>query len=284
MTGVRLAAFDLDGTLLEHGALTRRAVRMLQTLRQNRVKVVIATGRHRGTVPPRLHDPRLVDYLICSCGAVICEPGGEALWERTLSAEDLQALMALGQPFRCTYAVSLGRTTFLSRQEPLRRRKTDGGSDTKKYFWRYWMYPLHSRRLDLSWARIADRPHFAAEKVLCATERPEDDLLFRTAAEADERFTATGSSGAAEITARGVSKGSALRLLAQRLNVPREAIIAFGNDDNDLSLKAAAGRFVVPRESSSAALQAADQVVDSIPAAAMKLCIASDGKEAKRPW
>ena len=44
MTGVRLAAFDLDGTLLEHGALTRRAVRMLQTLRQNGIKVVIATG------------------------------------------------------------------------------------------------------------------------------------------------------------------------------------------------------------------------------------------------
>ena len=284
MTGVRMAAFDLDGTLLEHGALTQRAVRMLQTLRQNGIKVVIATGRHRGTVPPRLHDPRLVDYLICSCGAVICAPGGEALWERTLSAEDLKALMALGQPFRCTYAVSLGRTTFLSRQEPLRRQKTDGGSDTKKYFWRYWMYPLHSRRLDLSWAQIADRPQFTAEKVLCATERQEDDLLFRAAAEADGRFTATGSNRTAEITARGVSKGNALRLWAQRLKVPREAIAAFGNDDNDLSLQAAAGRFIVPKASSPAALLAADRVVDSIPAAALELCIPAEGKEAKQTW
>ena len=42
MTGVRMAAFDLDGTLLEHGALTREAVRMLRALRKNGVKVVSA--------------------------------------------------------------------------------------------------------------------------------------------------------------------------------------------------------------------------------------------------
>ena len=54
MTGVQMAVFDLDGTLLQHGALTGEAVRMLRTLRKNGVRVVIATGRHRGTVPPRL--------------------------------------------------------------------------------------------------------------------------------------------------------------------------------------------------------------------------------------
>ena len=79
MIPVQMAVFDLDGTLLEHGALTREAVHMLRALRQRGVLTVIATGRHRGTVPRRLHDPALADYLICNCGAVICRPGGEAL-------------------------------------------------------------------------------------------------------------------------------------------------------------------------------------------------------------
>ena len=81
-----------------------------------------------------------------------------------------------------------------------------------------------------------------------------------------------------------LSKGSALQFLAKQLNVPKEAIAAFGNDDNDLSLRPYAGRFIVPRDASPAALAAADQVVESILAAALGLCISSEGKEAKRSW
>ena len=171
MTHVRMAAFDLDGTLLEHGALTRQAIRMLKILRQQGVLVVIATGRHRGTVPWRLHDPALADYLICNCGAVICRPGGEALWESTLSAQEVRDLMALGQPFHCTYAASRDRTTYLSKAEPLRRRKVKDG-DRQKYFWRYYMYLFHSRRIDGSWADILQDAHFTTEKLLCVTARP----------------------------------------------------------------------------------------------------------------
>ena len=282
MTDVKMAVFDLDGTLLEHGALTRKAVRMLKALRRSGVLTVIATGRHRGTVPLRLHDPRLVDYLICSNGAVVAPPKEAPLLEKTLSSKDLKALITLGQAFRCSYAVSLGDITVLSKVEPLRRRKTDGGSDTKKYFWRYYMYPLHSRRIDHGWAFIVNDPHMMAEKVVCVTEKPEDDLPFRAAAEADGRFTATGSNQASEITARGVSKGSALKLLSEKLGIPREAVAAFGNDDNDLSMKPYAGRFVAARDSSPAALAAADQVADSIPAAALRLCLGTDGKGAKK--
>ena len=145
MTGVQMAVFDLDGTLLEHGALTREAVSMLKALRRNGVLVVIATGRHRGTVPLRLKSPRLVDYLICSNGAVVMPTGGEPLFEKALSADDLRALMALGDSYGCRYVVNVGRRTFLSGQEPPRRRKAKAGRSTMKHFLRYYMYPLCAR-------------------------------------------------------------------------------------------------------------------------------------------
>lgn len=281
MTGVRLAAFDLDGTLLDHGALTREAIFMLKALRRNGITVVIATGRHRGTVPFRLNDPKLVDYLICTNGAVVTATGrGQTpLFEKALSGAELKALMGLGQGFDCRYAVSVGRTTFLSKTEPLRRRKTDGGSDTKKYFWRYYMYPLHARTVE-SWDAFLRRPVARAEKVICTCPDVQTDLALRALAEAGGRFTATGSNQAAEITARGVSKGSALQFLAEKLGIPREAIVAFGNDDNDLSLRDHAGRFVAASNSTPAVLAAADEVVDSIPQAALRLCLAQE-KEAK---
>ena len=277
MTRVQMAAFDLDGTLLEHGALTREAVSMLKALRKSGVTVVIATGRHRGTVPLRLKNPRLVDYLICTNGAVVTATGrGQTpLFEKVLSDEELKGLMDLGKRYDCRYAVSAGRTTFLSKTEPLRRRKTDGGSDTKKYFWRYYMYPLHARTVE-SWDAFLQRPDARAEKVICTCPDVQTDLKLRALAGADGRFTATGSNQAAEITARGVSKGSALKFLAEKLGIPREAIVAFGNDDNDLSLRDHAGRFVAARESTPAALAAADEVADSIPQAALRLCLAQE--------
>ena len=275
MTGIQIAVFDLDGTLLQHGALTGEAVRMLQALKKSGVRVVIATGRHRGTVPLRLKSPRLVDYLICTNGAVVTPPRGKPLLERTLTGEELKGLMDLGRGFDCRYAVSAGRTTFLSQAEPLRRRKTDGGSDMKKYFWRYYMYPLHARTV-ASWTDYLARPNAKAEKVICTCPDVRTDLKLRGLAEADGRFTATGSNQAAEITARGVSKGSALQFLADRLGISREAIVAFGNDDNDLSLRDHAGRFVAARASTPAAFDAADEVADSIPQAALRLCLSGE--------
>ncbi len=269
MTGIQIAVFDLDGTLLQHGALTGEAVRMLRALKKSGVRVVIATGRHRGTVPPRLKSPRLVDYLICSNGALVAPAGGSPLQERTLSGAELKALMDLGDRFGCRYSVNIGSTTFLSRQAPLQRPKTDWLSDTKTVE---------------GWGDYLARPDAGAEKVICIPARAEEERTFRAQAEADGRFTVSGSNRMTEITVRGVSKGSALQFLAQQLNVPKEAVAAFGNDDNDLSLRPYAGRFIVPRDASPAALAAADQVVESVPAAALGLCISSEGKEAKRSW
>lgn len=281
MTGVKMAVFDLDGTLLRHGALTWEAISTLKALRQAGVTVVIATGRHRGTVPLRLKSHNLVDYLICTNGAVVTATGKgkRPLFEKVLFGTELKALMDLGKGFDCRYAVSVGRTTFLSQAEPLRRRKTDGGSDTKKYFWRYYMYPLHARTVE-SWDDFLRRPDARAEKVVCTCPDIQTDLAFRVAAAAEGRFTATGSNQAAELTAKGVSKGSALAFLAEKLGILKAAIVAFGNDDNDLSMKPYAGGFVAARGSSPAALAAADEVADSIPQAARRLCLSQE-KETK---
>ena len=197
---LKYVLFDLDGTLLEHGALTRKAVKTLKALKRNNVLVVIATGRHRGTVPLRLQSPRLVDYLICSNGAVVAPPRGEPLLEKTLSPMELLMIRNLGRIQGCRFAMSRGRSTLLSKAEPLLRRKTDGGSDTKKYFWRYYMYPLHSHMVE-SWDDYLRAPDARAEKVICTAPDQDAESLFCTTLEREERFTITGSNQAKEVTA-----------------------------------------------------------------------------------
>ena len=64
-----------------------------------------------------------------------------------------------------------------------------------------------------------------------------------------------------ELTARGVSKGSALEGLCRALGIPVEASIAVGDSGNDLDMVRRAGLGVAMGNASPDVLEAADVVV-----------------------
>jgi len=63
-----------------------------------------------------------------------------------------------------------------------------------------------------------------------------------------------------EITATDVSKGHGLAVLAAYLNVPREATLAMGDQDNDVDMLAWAGMGIAMHDASPAARAAADVI------------------------
>ncbi len=82
-----LGAFDLDGTVLRRNlAITRNTVVALQSLRERRMRLVVATGR-------RFEDAREYagrlgfadkDPVICYGGSMVRRMNGETLLHRTL--------------------------------------------------------------------------------------------------------------------------------------------------------------------------------------------------------
>ena len=67
-----------------------------------------------------------------------------------------------------------------------------------------------------------------------------------------------------EMTSPAVSKGSALRTLAARLGVPRERLLAVGDNHNDLSMIAAAGTGVAMGDAEATVRAAADWVAPTL--------------------
>lgn len=65
-----------------------------------------------------------------------------------------------------------------------------------------------------------------------------------------------------EFTAAGVSKGSALALLTQRLGISREEVMALGDSENDISMLEFAGIGVAVRNAAEDVKNAADYVTD----------------------
>jgi Cof subfamily protein (haloacid dehalogenase superfamily) len=63
-----------------------------------------------------------------------------------------------------------------------------------------------------------------------------------------------------EVTAAGVTKGSGLMQLGARLQIPREAMLAFGDSRNDMEMLTYAGTGVAMGNASDAVKAAADRV------------------------
>ena len=257
---VRLAALDLDGTLLNHeGQVTPRTRAALQAASDRGVVIVPTTGRPLGNLPPVVAQLPGVRYAITSNGAAVWDLGSDplgAVYSRYANAAERQT----SEPIcllRRLMPVETAREVFGIFME------YDGGMSVFSDG-----YSIKEQSgVDFMAARMAR---------MCSTEtrQPNDgrflvvrdlnEWMSRHAAEVEKqclffaeqdqvpqalaRFRAMsgvevvqGSPENIEVTAAGVDKGEALLTLADRLGIPRAQTLAVGDSENDRAMLEKAG-------------------------------------------
>ena len=257
---VRLAALDLDGTLLNHeGQVTPRTRAALQAASDRGVVIVPTTGRPLGNLPPVVAQLPGVRYAITSNGAAVWDLGSDplgAVYSRYANAAERQT----SEPtclLRRLMPVETARAAFdLFMEYP-------GGMGV---FWNGYSVKDQAS-VDFAaarWARLhsteARQPNDGRFTVVSdlsewmsrhAHEVEKFCMFFDTPEEAQAalpRFYALegaevvqGAPDNIELTAKGVDKGTALLALADRLGIPREATAAFGDSENDRAMLEKAG-------------------------------------------
>ena len=257
---VRLAALDLDGTLLNHeGQVTPRTRAALQAASDRGVVIVPTTGRPLGNLPPVVAQLPGVRYAITSNGAAVWDLGSDplgAVYSRYANAAERQT----SEPIcllRRLMPVETAREVFGIFMEYAGGMSvfSDGYSIKEQ------------SGVDFMAARMAR---------MCSTEtrQPNDgrflvvrdlgEWMSRHAAEVEKqclffaeqdqvpqalaRFRAMpgvevvqGSPENIEVTAAGVDKGEALLTLADRLGIPRAQTLAVGDSENDRAMLEKAG-------------------------------------------
>ena len=73
-------------------------------------------------------------------------------------------------------------------------------------------------------------------------------------------YTTTSVAGNAEFTAEGINKGRGLAILKERLAIPKEQIIAIGDNENDVEMFKEAGISVAMENAKDPVKQQADFV------------------------
>ncbi|HEY8346316.1 MAG TPA: Cof-type HAD-IIB family hydrolase [Symbiobacteriaceae bacterium] len=262
----RLVALDLDGTLLNsRQQISPRTWAALQAARSRGMTLVVATGR---TLHGALYWSRRIGGgpVICCNGGGVLDASGALIFQREIPSALLERALEIaresGMVAHCYTPVG----AYLD--QPLRyarryvqwlRPAVGGGLATLSAMRAFLRNRTRIVRNLVQWARDPHRPPVL--KVILFGP-PETAVALGETLERSLPGLHVSSSGEdnLEITASGVTKGSGLERLAARLKIPREAIVAFGDADNDREMLEYAGLGVAMATAPESVRAVADRV------------------------
>jgi Cof subfamily protein (haloacid dehalogenase superfamily) len=230
MAKISLIAVDLDGTLLLSGT-KRPAVegtRLLRLAASQGIRVILSTARTPETTQSFCAELGLRDPIICNSGADVWgSPDGPVWAARVIPRDAARVIAEYADACNWELSITIGETTYW-RQRP--------GQPVGLIAPRRMVLPKNADAIIGDPVRILafQDDAIAGLAGLCAANLSD---TCRT----DIFFSAEGHPDSLGIFPAGADKGSALRLVLERLGLPAEEALAIGDNFVDLPMFAAAG-------------------------------------------
>ena len=251
-TATRLAAIDLDGTLLRSDTtISDRSRTALADARAAGIDVVLVTARSPRSVRAIARDAGLDGLAICANGATLYDLDTETIVRHTtLDAATVHRIVRglreriPGIAFGWELELRFGSEPAYEAQRDAAwwPRPDDAYPACDVLEWHEPMTKLLARLPDADLVAVLD-----ATRALCG---------------ADAEVTLTGDAFV-EVMAAGVAKEAALVELAEERRVSRAEVVAFGDQLTDAEMLRWAGLGVAVANATAYALEAADETTAS---------------------
>jgi Cof subfamily protein (haloacid dehalogenase superfamily) len=238
---IELLALDLDGTLIDETMMVSdRARRAVARAQQKGVIVTLATGRMLASTAPFARDLGIEAPLICYQGGVIQAPGSEEpLYRATMDPDLVREVLAWQATSDWHMVLYADDALFIAEQRHSERYYRDLLGENLR-----WVDDLAS----VLEQHVPVKFLFIAEPV----RADEIEIALRQRFEGQVEIVRSHANFV-EGNPLGVSKGDALRRLAQTLGIPQDRVMAIGDQGNDVSMISWAGLGVAMGNSSPAA-------------------------------
>ena len=247
----QLVAIDLDGTLVDdQNAISERVERTVREVRSSGIKVVLVSGRPQVAALPIFRQLGLALPLISSGGAQVSDPSsGRVIAHFQPPVADIRKLVTLARAAGLTLVYQTPDEVF-----------GEGNAQVLEILRAAVRIPIE---------QVEDGLAACPEPIKVTVCGPRSQLD-RIRDEIERLGLALSSvlSGPEylEVTAQGVSKGRALRSVAEFLDVPMDRVLVIGDAPNDISMLAEAGLAVAmgnaPREVQAVANVVAPSIED----------------------
>jgi hypothetical protein len=258
----RLLALDADGTVLDPAGELRSTVRQaVVAVQQRGLRVVLCTGRRFRTARPLAQELQLHTPLVVHNGALMKDPvTGETLYQTYmpigLYQQALRHLRPLGAPM--VYIDAFHEqidilTEDMERAHPFQR----------EYLQDNLAYCRIVRDIDTPPPCGVIMTSIMADKASLQTSYSQITAALGKQARVNMLMNKNYQGYILEILHPTASKWKALRQLAAREGIPPKAIIAVGDDDNDLEMIRHAGLGIAMGNAEETIKAVADYVTDS---------------------
>lgn len=253
----KIIASDLDGTLLtlDH-TVSEKNHQAIEALQQKGILFVPASGRALREFPVEILEDPLYRYYIVSNGAAIYDKATGQMEEFALTPEISREVLDLLYSYDVFLSVHAGERSYCeitTHQEPHYR-----GFHMNDYWVSFALGKF---------TPIPEMKQFAytqptLQSIIPFFRNMEDKEACRAILEKDTRLSvAETDHHNLEIFSAAAGKGQALLHLANRLNIPREATIAVGDNINDSSMILAAGLGLAVENAAPLLKEQADEVI-----------------------
>ena len=248
-SAVRLVALDIDGTLLEPGAHhlaapNKRITAAITDLMQAGVVVVLATGR---MFPGTLHIAEHLNIsqpLICQQGASIHELDGSLLHQFSIDQEIAREIAQLATDKGLPYAWFDAKRYLVNKPNPASQYFADVSGVVVEHH----ADPLNS---ELTATGV---------DVISSAEQ-SNDIYQQLHQRFGDKIELLDFVSVTAAHSKHANKGNALALVAKKLGVVQEQVVAIGDSVNDVSMLRWAGLGASPAHCDDHARGAADKVL-----------------------
>lgn len=257
---IRIAAFDLDGTVLDEGFMSAEVGKAIDALSASGVATAIATGRDISQIPLEVFAH--FSYFVTSDGAMVTDRNGNAISDHPMDPHTTRAALKIlhGNGGKsCLYLNGFVVVSPLFLFRLLRRTNYLSGSHRKS-----------TKAVRKSGMTVRMR-HYVKKRGINVYRIQTFFKNMEDASEAARNLRETGKHQAVllqdrsiETTACGITKAGGLLTLCSRLGYGPQNIIAFGDSANDLEMLGEAGFSVGMGNAEQCVLDQVDYITDSV--------------------
>ena len=229
---IRLIALDLDGTLLNsQKKLSAENRQALEKCIARGIQIVPCTGRNAKEIPEEIKSIRGIHYAVTINGATIEDlQAGEILGRYSLKKETAIEIIQLLKQFHVMYDAYINGEVLYDECFLGQWKEYNISLVVQKYI-ELAHYPISNFDDYMkNWNGEVDKICFYFSDL---NEREEARSILKNRGDI---FVSSPIENDLEINALDASKGSGLCRLAAMLGVKQEEIMAFGDENNDLSM------------------------------------------------
>lgn len=262
---IKLIAFDLDGTLLNHsGEISERTLSVLNRVHEKGILLMCCTGRTAQSAHTALSKLQLDKKNGYFCGMngqwILSYRDHDVVQKEMLSESEIRKLAETIKN-RFALAVLQKEDKMLIVHEQKKKWLSDFYLKCSQLFWIYRQNDVYKKPECISLQKL---PLERYAKI-CFTAMPWTINQIIDQINHDyHTFTCSKvASFWMECQRKGISKGNALKAVAEKEGILQEEIIAFGDGENDISMLEYAGKGIAMKNAMRKVKNCADEICGS---------------------